>query len=491
MNTFVGAIDQGTTSTRFIVFDQNARIVASAQKEHQQIFSRPGWSEHDPTEIWKNTEIVVADALSLGNLKAQDLAAVGIANQMRTTVAWDHEGNPRHNAIVWNDTRTAELAADLAQRADPECIRAKTGMPLAPMTPSLFIKWLLQHLDNAQEQSRCNTLLFGTIDSWLLWNLTGEHITDITNASLTQLVNLSTLDWDAELLEIFGIPRNTLPKIVSSSAVYGTGRGVLEGVPIAGAMGDARAALLGHTCVEPGEAHVIYGTASTMVMNTGLQPAVSASGMVSTVAYRLRDDPARFALVGPIGQPGALVNWLRDNLNLIRSTEDLEALASSVPDNGGVYIVPAFSGLWAPHFRHDVRGLIDGLTGFAHSGHIARAALESAAYQTHDVVKAMEGETNSQVRELRVSGGMSKNNLLMQFQSDILNIPVVRPKTIEMSAMGAAFAAGIAVGVWKGLSDLPHSQSTMLRWTPSISETQRSRLVNAWRKTLKRALIQV
>ena len=461
--------------------------MASAQKEHRQIFPQPGWSEHDPAEIWTNTQEVIAEALAISGLTAADLAAVGIATQMATSAVWDRSGKPLHNALVWQDTRTTEHVAEMTEDGGPDRFRAKTGLPLAPVFSSQLMRWLLNHLPDARGQARSGNLLLGTIDSWLQWNLTGEHVTDVSNASITQLMNLATLDWDPELLEVFGIPRRTLPRIVPSSAIRGIGRGVLDGVPIASSLGDQFGALVGQTCFEPGEAENTYGTAGVLVMNTGTRPVPSASGMWTTAAYKFGDEPARYALLGPVAVAGSLVQWLRDNLKLIRSAGEIETLARSVSDNGGVYIVPAFSGLWAPYFRLDARGVIAGLTQFANTGHIARAALEAVAYQTHDIIRAMEQETGIRVPALRVAGGMTVNELLMQFQSDILNIPVVRPQTLETTSLGVAYAAGLAVDYWRGTDDLARNWAVDRRWEPTMDADRRENLAASWKKAVDRS----
>jgi glycerol kinase len=487
MAKYVGAIDQGTTSTRFIVFDRAGATVASAQMEHRQIFPRPGWVEHDPDEIWRNTQTVIARALADAGLTRQDLAAVGITNQRETTLLWDRDGVPVHNALVWQDTRVDRLVDAYRTDGGQDRFRRKTGLPLATYFSALKLRWLLDNVPGARARAEAGSLLFGTIDSWLAWNLSGLHITDVTNASRTQLMNLATLDWDNELLHAFGIPRAVLPRIVPSSAVYGSGRDVLDGVTLSGILGDQQAALVGQTCFRPGEAKNTYGTGCFLLMNTGEKPIASTAGLLTTVAYQFGASPACYALEGSIAVTGALVQWLRDNLKLIGASGEIEALAASVPDNGDVYVVPAFSGLYAPYWRADARGLIAGLTGFATAGHIARAALEATAYQTLDVLKAMERDSRIPIRTLRVDGGMVVNDLLMQFQSDILNVPVVRPQTIETTALGAAYAAGLAVGYWDGLDDLERNWAAAQSWQPAMEAAHRTKLAASWKKAVSRS----
>ena len=487
MSRYVGALDQGTTSTRFMIFDHDGATVTGAQRETRQIYPQPGWVEQDAAEIWDNAQIVIARALSSVGLAARDLAAVGITNHGDTTVLWDRNGRPRHNALVWQDTRTAQHGAQMSREGGPDRFRAATGLSLAPLFSAQLLRWLLHNVPGALSQAQAGDLMFGTIDSWLVWNLTGQHITDVTNASKTQLMNLATLEWDPALLEAFGIPAALLPRIVASSAVYGTARGMLEGVPVASMLFDQSAALVGQACFQPGEAKNTYGTAGALVMNTGARPAPSTSGLMTTVAYKFGEAPACYALLGLFAVAGSLVQWLRDNLKLIRTSAEIEALAATVPDNGDVYIVPAFSGLMAPHWRADARGIIAGLTQFANAGHIARAALEAAAYQTRDVVEVMERESGILIRALHVDGGMTMNELLMQFQSDILNIPVVRPRVLETTALGTAYAAGLAVGYWQGTDDLVQHWAESRRWEPSMDQDQRAKLTASWKKAMARS----
>ena len=487
MNKYVGAIDQGTTSTRFIVFDRTGATIASAQMEHRQIFPQPGWVEHDPAEIWRNTQAVIRCALDSAGLTPSDLAAVGITNQRETTLLWDRDGVPVHNAIVWQDTRVDTLVDAYRTDGGQDRFRRQTGLPLATYFSALKLRWLLDNVPGARARAEAGELLFGTVDTWLAWNLFGAGITDVTNASRTQMMNLATLDWDNELLHAFDIPRAVLPQIVSSSAIYGQARGVLDGVTVSGILGDQQAALVGQACFQPGEAKNTYGTGCFLLMNTGTDPVASASGLITTVAYRFGDAPACYALEGSIAVTGALVQWLRDNLKLIDSSDGIEALAASVPDNGDVYVVPAFSGLFAPYWRADARGVITGLTGFANAGHIARAALEATAYQTNDVLRAMEHDSRIPIRTLRVDGGMVVNDLLMQFQSDILNIPVVRPESIETTALGAAYAAGLAVGYWSSTDDLLRNWTAGRGWQPAMPEDRRSHLTASWKKAVNRS----
>ena len=494
MSRYVGAIDQGTTSTRFIVFNQKGDIVALAQKEHRQIYPQPGWVEHDPMEIIGNTREVVAEALAKAELRASDLAAIGITNQRETTVLWDRStGNPLCNALVWMDTRTAALVSTLARDGGQNRFRPKTGLPLATYFSGLKLRWILDNVPGAREKAQSGQALFGTIDSWLAWNLTGganggEHIIDVTNASRTQLMNLATCEWDNELLAAFDIPRACLPRIVSSAQVYGKlADGPLRGVPISGILGDQQAALVGQTCFSPGEAKNTYGTGCFLLLNTGLEPVQSKAGLLTTLAYRFGNEAPRYALEGAIAITGALVQWLRDNMKMFDSAPEIEALAQTVEDNGDVYFVPAFSGLYAPYWRDDARGVIAGLTRYANRGHIARAALESTAYQVRDVVEAMQSDSGIALSSLKTDGGMVANALLMQFQADILNAPVVRPKVTETTALGAAYAAGLAVGMWRGVEELREHWAVDRSWTPKMSAEQRANYYKSWKKAVARS----
>jgi len=494
MSRYVGAIDQGTTSSRFMVFDEQGRTIASAQREHAQIYPQPGYVEHDAVEIWRNTEAVIGEALARGNIKPGELAAVGITNQRETTVLWDRNtGAPLHNALVWQDTRTAELVARYVRDGGQDRFRARTGLPLATYFSGLKLRWLLDHVPGARAKAAAGDALFGTIDTWLLWNLTGGstggvHLTDVTNASRTQLMDLNTLDWDDDLLGTFEIPRALLPRITPSSSSYAAAQtAALRGVPIAGILGDQQAALVGQTCFEPGEAKNTYGTGCFMLMNTGVQPVPSTAGLITTVAYQFGDEPAHYALEGSIAIAGALVQWLRDNLGLIAKSADVEALARQVQDNGDVYFVPAFSGLFAPYWRDTARGVLAGLTRYANRGHIARAALEAVAYQTRDVLEAMEKDSGIPIKELRVDGGMVANELLMQFQADQLAVPVVRPRVTETTALGAAYAAGLAVGYWANRGELLRNWGVDKRWQPTMAEAERGRLYGSWQKAVRRS----
>ena len=489
MTRYVGAIDQGTTSSRFIVFDRGGDIVAMAQREHAQIFPQPGWVEHDPREIRGHTLAVIEEALQGAGLTPRDLAAVGITNQRETTLLWDRStGQPVHNALVWQDTRVEPLVAAFARDGGQDRFRAQTGLPLASYFSGLKLRWLLDNVPDARRRAERGDLAFGTVDTWLLWTLAGLHVTDVTNASRTQLMNLASLDWDDALLTAFDIPRAVLPRIVPSSAVYGEARAPLAGVPVAGILGDQQAALLGQACCEPGEAKNTYGTGCFLLLHTGTTPMPSRHGLITTVAAKLGEAPATYALEGSIAITGALVQWLRDNLGLIRSSDEVEALAATVPDNGDVYFVPAFSGLYAPHWRADARGTLAGLTRFANAGHIARAALEATAYQTLDVVRAMEQDAGLPIKSLRVDGGMVRNQLLMQFQADMLGVPTVAPRCIETTALGAAYAAGLAVGYWRDLDDVRRNWTASRTWTPAMPAVVRLAQTAAWHKAVERSL---
>lgn len=495
MTRYVGAIDQGTTSTRFIVFDHGGNIVSSAQMEHRQIFPKPGWVEHDPLEIWQNTQEVAGAALGRVGLRASELAAVGITNQRETTVLWSRlDGKPLHNALVWQDTRVDQLVAEYVRQGGVNRFRAKTGLPMASYFSALKLQWLLDHVAGARAKAQNGEVLFGNIDTWLLWNLTGgcdggQHLTDVTNASRTQLMDLSTLQWDANLLEQLRIPPQMLPKIAPSSEVYGDIKTpALAGTCVAGILGDQQAALVGQTCFQPGEAKNTYGTGCFLLMNTGEKPIASTAGLISTVAYQMHGQPARYALEGSIAVTGALIQWLRDNLGIISGSQEVERLAGEVEDNGGVYFVPAFSGLYAPHWNEQARGTLMGLTRYVTRAHIARAALEATAYQTREVLTAMAADSSNAIPELRVDGGMVVNELLMQFQADILDLPVVRPKITETTALGAAYAAGLAVGYWKNQDDLVDNWAIDKRWKPQMPAARREALFATWEKAVGRSL---
>jgi glycerol kinase len=493
MAAYLGALDQGTTSTRFIVFDRGGRIVSIAQEEHEQIYPSPGWVEHDPEEIWRRTQDVIRRALEQKILKPSDLAAIGITNQRETTILWNKStGQAISNAIVWQDTRVEGMVADFSKNGGPDRFRAKTGLPLSTYFSALKIRWLLENVKDARKQADNGELLFGTVDTFLLWHLTGGknggvHLTDVTNASRTQLMNLSTLDWDPEILAAFDVPRSILPRIASSSELYGeTQLSSIAGTKIAGVLGDQQAALFGQTCFRPGEAKNTYGTGCFMLMNTGERSVPSTCGLLTTVGYKLGTQPAIYALEGSVAITGALVQWMRDNLGLIQKSSDIESLARTARDNGGIYFVPAFSGLYAPYWRTDARGVIAGLTRFAGKGHLARAALEATAYQTREVLEAMEKDSEIHLFSLRTDGGMVENELLMQFQADILNIPVQRPVIRETTALGAAYAAGLAVGYYSDFDDLRQNWAVDRTWEPEMPESQCEELFRKWKKAVTR-----
>lgn len=492
MAKYVGAIDQGTTSTRFMIFDHAGQVVGIDQKEHEQIFPKPGWVEHDPIEVWAATQAVIAGALAKAHVDAKDLAAVGVTNQRETTVVWDkNTGKPVYNAIVWQDTRTDLICNELAKVGGQDRLRAKVGLPLATYFSGPKIKWILDNVPGAKEKAEKGELYFGNMDSWVIWNVTGGikggvHVTDVTNASRTMLMNLETLDWDEENLKLMGIPRSMLPDIKASSEVYGTGVGALAGIPIAGDLGDQQAALFGQTCFSAGEAKNTYGTGCFMLLNTGTKPVPSKNGLLTTLGYKIGKEPAVYALEGSIAITGALVQWLRDNLGLIQKSSDIEALANTVEDNGGIYFVPAFSGLFAPYWKSDARGVIVGMTRYVNKGHIARAALEATAYQTREVLEAMNKDSGVPLTALKVDGGMVFNNTLMQFQSDILGVPVIRPKVAETTALGAAYAAGLAVGFWAKVEDLRANWGVDKTWEPKMDSAKRATLFNGWLEAVKR-----
>jgi len=488
MPKYVAAIDQGTTSTRFIIFDHEGSVIAVDQKEHRQIYPKPGWVEHDPIEIWERTQEVIRGALSKGSISPNDIAAIGITNQRETTLIWDKTtGQPIFNAVVWQDTRTDVIISKLAKRGGQDRFRKKTGLPLATYFSGPKIKWLLENVKGAKEKAKRGELLFGNIDTWLIWKLTGRHITDVTNASRTMLMNLKTLDWDAEILKTLGIPRALLPEIRSSSEAYGEIRsGELTGIPVSGDLGDQQAALFGQACYKPGEAKNTYGTGCFMLLNTGEKPVQSKAGLLTTLGYKIGDQKAVYALEGSIAITGALIQWLRDNLGLIQSSAEVEALAQSVEDNGGIYFVPAFSGLFAPYWKADARGVVVGMTRYVTKGHLARAALEATAYQTREVLDAMEKDSGVRLTALKVDGGMVFNDLLMQFQSDILDVPVIRPKVAETTALGAAYAAGLAVGFWKDYNELRANWAKDKEWKPTMDAKLRKKLYSGWKKAVTR-----
>jgi len=487
MVKYIASVDQGTASSRCLIFDSAARVVSVSQKEHHHIFPRPGWVEHDPVEIWNNVLEVVGQALESASLSPSDLVALGITNQRETTVLWDREtGEPVHNAINWQDTRTDRLVRELGGEAGQDRFKERCGLPLATYFSGPKIRWLLDSLPGVRERAQAGEVLFGTMDSWLIWNLTGRHVTDPTNASRTMLMSLETLDWDQELLDAFGVPRAMLPEIRSSSEVYGEAA-KLGGVPVASALGDQSAALFGQTCFGSGDAKCTYGTGSFLLMNTGEQRVQSAHGLLTTVGYKIGDQPATYALEGSIAVTGALVQWFRDNLELIASAPEIETLARSVEDNGGCYFVPAFSGLFAPHWRSDARGVIAGLTAYITKGHLARAVLEATAWQTREVVDAMNGDAAVALTSLRVDGGMTANNLLMQFLADVLDVPVVRPIVAETPSLGAAYAAGLAVGFWPDMDSLRANWHRAAEWLPTMEPAIREKAFRKWNKAVARA----
>jgi len=475
-----------------MIFDHGGQVVAIHQKEHEQIYPKPGWVEHDPAEIWARSQEVIRGALDKAGITASDLAAVGITNQRETAVVWDRNtGKAVHNAIVWQDTRTDVIVNEFAKDGGQDRLRAKVGLPLATYFSGPKVKWILDNVDGARAKAEAGDLVFGNIDTWCIWNLTGGvnggvHVTDVTNASRTMLMNLETLDWDDEILSLMGIPRSMLPAIKASSEVYGTAKGDLEGIAVAGDLGDQQAALFGQACYDPGEAKNTYGTGNFMLLNTGTKVVPSKSGLLTTLGYKIGDQPAVYALEGSIAITGALVQWLRDNIGLITSSAEVEALAATVEDNGGVYFVPAFSGLFAPYWRSDARGVIAGLTRYVNKGHIARATLEATAWQTREVLDAMNADSGVALTALKVDGGMVYNELLMQFQSDVLNVPVIRPQVAETTALGAAYAAGLAVGFWAEVEDLRANWAKDKEWTPKMDEAEREKEFGLWKKAVTR-----
>ncbi|MDQ1179162.1 glycerol kinase GlpK [Rhodococcus sp. SORGH_AS_0301] len=492
---YVAAIDQGTTSTRCMIFDHKGTVVAADQREHQQIFPQAGWVEHDAVEIWNNVRSVSAGALAAADLTPSDIAAVGITNQRETALVWERAtGKPVYNAIVWQDTRTDRIVTKLGG-GDATKYTAKTGLPLATYFSGPKVKWILDNVEGAQEKADAGELCFGNMDTWVLWNMTGGvdgglHYTDPTNASRTLLMDLDTLSWDEGICADMGIPMSMLPEIRSSSEVYGNvrERGSLSGVPIAGILGDQQAATFGQACLSPGEAKNTYGTGNFVLLNTGTDKVMSKNGLLTTVCYKIGDQPTVYALEGSIAVTGSLVQWLRDNLGMISTAADIETDARSVDDNGGAYFVPAFSGLFAPHWRSDARGAIVGLTRFVNKGHLARAVLEATAYQTREVIEAMNADSGVDLEVLKVDGGMVVNELLMQFQSDILNVDVVRPVVAETTALGAAYAAGLAVGFWASEDEIRENWAEDKTWTPSMDDAERDKLYAGWKKAVTRTL---
>ncbi len=489
MSKYVAAIDQGTTSTRCILFDHGGQIISVDQKEHQQIYPKPGWVEHDGLEIWENTQQVVHGALDKVAAISADVAAIGITNQRETTLVWEKKtGKPVHNAIVWQDTRTDNICNELSKDGGQNRFRLTTGLPLATYFSGPKIKWILNNIPETRERAEKGELLFGNMDTWLIWNLTGQHVTDVTNASRTLLMDLNTLDWNKKILGVLGIPRCMLPEIRSSSEIFGSVRTdlPLQNVPVAGDLGDQQAALFGQTCYHIGEAKNTYGTGCFMLLNTGQKPIQSKSGLLTTLGYKIGDQSAVYALEGSIAITGALVQWLRDNLGLIEKSSDVEDLANTVEDNGGIYFVPAFSGLFAPYWRSDARGAIVGMTRYVNKGHIARATLEATAFQTREVLDAMKADSDVSLTALKVDGGMVFNESLMQFQADVLNVPVIRPKVAETTALGAAYAAGLAVGFWKDYDELRANWGKDKEWKPQMGVDTRETLYSGWKKAVTR-----
>ncbi len=496
MADYIASIDQGTTSTRCMIFDHSGSVISVDQKEHEQIFPRAGWVEHDPVEVWNNTREVIGGALSKANLNSGNIKAVGITNQRETAVVWDRTtGQPVHNAIVWQDTRTQKICDELAGSDGNDKYKAKVGLPLATYFSGPKIRWILDNVQGAREKAEAGDLVFGNMDTWVLWNLTGGaendgvHATDVTNASRTMLMDLATLSWDKDIASDMKIPLSMLPEIRSSSEVYGECRpGVLNGVPVSGILGDQQAATFGQACLEVGMAKNTYGTGNFVLLNTGTEPVSSENGLLTTVCYKIGDNDAVYALEGAIAVTGSLVQWVRDNLGLIKDAPEIETLAKGVDDNGGAYFVPAFSGLFAPHWRSDARGALVGLTRFVNKGHIARAVLEATAFQTREVVEAMNADSGVPLKELKVDGGMVVNETLMQFQADLLDVDVVRPKVAETTALGAAYAAGLAVGYWESEDDIRNNWGEDKRWSPQMDPDAREKTYRNWKKAVTKTL---
>jgi glycerol kinase len=490
MAQYAAAVDQGTTSTRFMVFDHGGQVASLDQKEHEQIYPKPGWVEHDPMEIWQRTQEVIRAGLD--KIKADDIAAVGVTNQRETTVVWERSsGQPVYNAIVWQDTRTDEICNQLASDGGQDRFRAKTGLPIATYFSGPKIKWILDNVDGARDKAQNGDLLFGNIDTFVIWQLTGGtdggvHVTDVTNASRTMMMDLETLDWDEEILGILDVPRSVLSEIRASSEVYGEAKGDLAGIPVAGDLGDQQAALFGQTCFSVGEAKNTYGTGNFLLLNTGNEPVQSKNGLITGLGYKIGDQPAVYMLEGSIAITGALVQWLRDNLKMIKAAPEIEDLAKTVDDNGGVYFVPAFSGLFAPYWRSDARGVIAGLTRYVNAGHIARAVLEATAWQSKEVVDAMNQDSGVELASLKVDGGMVHNELLMQFQADVLDVPVIRPTVAETTSLGAAYAAGLAVGFWSEVEDLRANWGKDKEWQPRMDADEREKEYALWKKAVTR-----
>jgi glycerol kinase len=491
---YAAALDQGTTSTRCMVFDHAGKVVSVAQKEHEQIYPKPGWVEHDAMEVWARTKEVMDEALESAGAGADDIAGLGITNQRETTVVWDRNtGEPVMNAIVWQDTRTDKLVDQYSADGGQDRFRPKTGLPLATYFSGPKVRWILDNVEGAAKRAEAGDLMFGNMDTWVIWNLTGgpdggQHITDVSNASRTLLMDLATLKFDDELASAIGVPTPMLPEIRASSEVYGEVRsgGAFQGVAIAGDLGDQQAATFGQTCFAPGEAKNTYGTGNFLLLNTGTEPVQSKSGLITTVGYKIGDDDAVYCLEGSIAITGALIQWLRDNLKLIKAAPDVEELARSVDDNGGTYFVPAFSGLFAPYWKSNARGVVAGLTRFVSAGHIARAALEATAYQSREVVEAMDADSGVKLESLKVDGGMVANDLLMQFQADLLGVPVIRPQVAETTALGAAYAAGLATGLWGNQEDLRENWQEDKRWNPTMDPAKRDEYYRFWKKAVTR-----
>ena len=490
MAQYAAAIDQGTTSTRFMVFDHGGQVVSVDQKEHEQIYPKPGWVEHDALEIWERTQEMVRAGLD--KVEVGDIAGVGVTNQRETTVVWDRStGQTVHNAIVWQDTRTDQICNELSADGGQDRFRTKTGLPIATYFSGPKIKWILDNVDGIRAKAEAGEVVFGNIDTWVIWQLTGGadggvHVTDVTNASRTMMMNLETLDWDDEILGILGVPRAMLPEIRASSEVYGEAKGDLAGVPVAGDLGDQQAALFGQTCFAVGEAKNTYGTGNFLLLNTGNEAVQSKSGLLTTLAYKIGDQPAVYCLEGAIAITGALVQWLRDNLGLIKESPEVEDLAKTVDDNGGIYFVPAFSGLFAPYWRSEARGVVAGLTRYVNKGHIARAALEATAWQSKEVVDAMNADSGVELTSLKVDGGMVFNELLMQFQADVLDVPVIRPTVAETTSLGAAYAAGLATGFWSEVEDLRANWGKDKEWQPKMDAEEREKEYRFWKKAVTR-----
>jgi glycerol kinase len=494
MATYAAALDQGTTSTRAMIFDHSGKVVSVVQKEHEQIFPKPGWVEHDPKEIWQRSQEVLDEALSSANATADDIAGLGITNQRETAVVWDkNTGEPVMNAIVWQDTRTDRIVDQLSADGGQDRFRQQTGLPLATYFSGPKVRWILDNVDGARDRAEAGDLIFGNIDTWCIWNLTGGtdgglHITDVTNASRTLLMDLETLQWDESIASAIGVPMSMLPEIRASSEVYGEVKsgGGMQGVKIAGDLGDQQAATFGQTCFSPGEAKNTYGTGNFLLLNTGNEAVQSKSGLITTVGYKIGDDAAVYCLEGSIAVTGSLIQWLRDNLKMIKAAPEVEELAQTVEDNGGCYIVPAFSGLFAPYWKSNARGVIAGLTRYVNAGHIARAALEATAYQSREVVEAMDADSGVKLESLKVDGGMVGNDLLMQFQADLLGVPVIRPQVAETTALGAAYAAGLATGFWDSVESLRQNWQEDKRWEPQMDPAKRDEYYKYWKKAVTR-----